>query len=213
MPHRYPPVSRLIAVVFLLAALAGPLAQAQIANDAQARSLAGQMCPQGAYVIGFDGDGNIVCSHVCGNGVLDAGERCDDGNTRAGDGCSAACQLEDAPTPAAAAAPVAQQVAPVAAAAAAVTPMPAPALAIADVEPSSVVFGSREVTLTISGAGFHSGTTVLFDGSTYQPSVNQAGTELQVTLPTRRLAIGRYPIKLSNGPDEVVKWSKPLVVF
>ena len=30
----------------------------------------------------------------CGNGVLEAGEACDDGNTVPGDGCSASCQLE-----------------------------------------------------------------------------------------------------------------------
>lgn len=32
--------------------------------------------------------------HVCGNGVIEAPETCDDGNTTAGDGCSATCQLE-----------------------------------------------------------------------------------------------------------------------
>jgi cysteine-rich repeat protein len=31
---------------------------------------------------------------TCGNGVLDPGEQCDDGNRSAGDGCSPACQLE-----------------------------------------------------------------------------------------------------------------------
>lgn len=30
----------------------------------------------------------------CGNGVLDTGETCDDGNTTSGDGCSAACVVE-----------------------------------------------------------------------------------------------------------------------
>ena len=35
----------------------------------------------------------------CGNGELDAGEACDDGNTANGDGCSATCQLEVTPTP------------------------------------------------------------------------------------------------------------------
>ncbi|HMF40819.1 MAG TPA: DUF4215 domain-containing protein, partial [Polyangia bacterium] len=29
----------------------------------------------------------------CGNGVQDPGEQCDDGNTKAGDGCSAICQI------------------------------------------------------------------------------------------------------------------------
>ena len=76
-----------------------------------------------------------------------------------------------------------------------------------------MLYGAREVTLTISGSRFHSGTVVLFDGSTYQPSVNAAGTSLEVTLPTSGLAMGRYPIKVTNGPDEVVKWRKALVVF
>ncbi len=31
----------------------------------------------------------------CGNGVLDPGEQCDDGNTASFDGCSATCQLEE----------------------------------------------------------------------------------------------------------------------
>ncbi len=33
----------------------------------------------------------VVC---CGDGILQAGESCDDGNNVAGDGCSSACQLE-----------------------------------------------------------------------------------------------------------------------
>jgi cysteine-rich repeat protein len=33
----------------------------------------------------------------CGNGVLDAGEQCDDGNTVNGDCCSATCQIEATP--------------------------------------------------------------------------------------------------------------------
>jgi cysteine-rich repeat protein len=32
----------------------------------------------------------------CGDGVLDPGEQCDDGNVGSGDGCSAACRLEGA---------------------------------------------------------------------------------------------------------------------
>ena len=31
---------------------------------------------------------------VCGNGTIEAGEQCDDGNTVSGDGCSSTCQLE-----------------------------------------------------------------------------------------------------------------------
>jgi len=29
---------------------------------------------------------------VCGNGIIDVGETCDDGNTIDGDGCSSTCQ-------------------------------------------------------------------------------------------------------------------------
>ena len=34
---------------------------------------------------------------TCGNGAVDPGETCDDGNTTDGDGCSATCQTEVAP--------------------------------------------------------------------------------------------------------------------
>jgi cysteine-rich repeat protein len=42
-----------------------------------------------------------VCTGVppCGNGTLDPGEQCDDGNLIDGDGCSSTCQLEPSPTP------------------------------------------------------------------------------------------------------------------
>jgi cysteine-rich repeat protein len=36
----------------------------------------------------------------CGNGVVNGGEECDDGNTSGGDGCSATCQMEAAQVPA-----------------------------------------------------------------------------------------------------------------
>jgi cysteine-rich repeat protein len=39
-------------------------------------------------------------SATCGNGAVDQGEQCDDGNTAAGDGCSASCQMEATATPA-----------------------------------------------------------------------------------------------------------------
>ncbi|HIG69919.1 MAG TPA: hypothetical protein EYQ46_07840, partial [Myxococcales bacterium] len=42
----------------------------------------------------------VSCSvtSVCGDGVLDAGEQCDDGGSAAGDCCSATCQFESATT-------------------------------------------------------------------------------------------------------------------
>ena len=36
---------------------------------------------------------------VCGNGIPETGEQCDDGNTVGGDGCSAVCGTEGAPIP------------------------------------------------------------------------------------------------------------------
>src|SRR5262245_3089905 len=45
-------------------------------NTACSRDLAGPVCIRG----------------TCGNGDLDIGERCDDGNIIDGDGCSADCQ-------------------------------------------------------------------------------------------------------------------------
>ena len=54
-----------------------------------------------------DGRVNLVGSMpVCGDGVLDAGEACDDGNTSPGDCCSATCQFESLGTECRAAADV-----------------------------------------------------------------------------------------------------------
>ncbi len=46
-------------------------------------------CPTGANATN-DND----CAPRCGNTVVETGETCDDGNTTAGDGCSATCQTE-----------------------------------------------------------------------------------------------------------------------
>ena len=173
------------------------------------RPPAGQVCPQGSWVIGFDNESNILCSGTCGNRVLNNGEACDDGNTTNGDGCSAMCQSE---TPATV---KPEEVI-------AVEPPPAPpastALVLAQpviskIKPSTVVFGSREVTVTISGTGFTSETAVLFKGTSYTPSVTQAGTELKVTLATRELEIGRHAITISNGPRMEITKKKGLTVF
>lgn len=44
-----------------------------------------------------------VCTYngpaICGNGRVERGEQCDDGNLVNGDGCSNRCQIEAAPTP------------------------------------------------------------------------------------------------------------------
>ncbi|UCG68369.1 MAG: DUF4215 domain-containing protein, partial [Thermoplasmata archaeon] len=40
-------------------------------------------------------DEDAGCGAICGNGIVESGEECDDGNTVSGDGCSASCTLEE----------------------------------------------------------------------------------------------------------------------
>jgi cysteine-rich repeat protein len=47
-----------------------------------------------------DGQDVFVRKPVCGDGALDRGEECDDGNPTGGDGCSATCHLDCPPVPA-----------------------------------------------------------------------------------------------------------------
>jgi cysteine-rich repeat protein len=42
---------------------------------------------------------SVPVEAVCGNGSLEAGEQCDDGNTLDGDGCSPTCRIEVKPKP------------------------------------------------------------------------------------------------------------------
>lgn len=57
------------------------------------------MVPACAGEISSTGGGDDGAA-VCGNGTVEAGEQCDDGNALAGDGCSATCQTEQVATPA-----------------------------------------------------------------------------------------------------------------
>jgi fibro-slime domain-containing protein len=65
-------------------------------SDAPLINLGSDAPTQDALV---DACGNGVCSDVltggyCGDGIIEAGEACDDGNSVPGDGCSGICQIE-----------------------------------------------------------------------------------------------------------------------
>ena len=84
---------------------------------------------------------------------------------------------------------------------------------ISDVEPSSVVWGTSEVAITVIGTGFHEESVIIFEGSTYKPVVNQAGTRLDTTVATANLGIGSYAIKVSNGSGLENILKRALVVY
>ena len=69
-------------------------------NDTDGIGNACDNCPDNANVDQADANHNSigdVCEKPgCGNGVLEAGEACDDGNVVAGDGCSIVCAIESA---------------------------------------------------------------------------------------------------------------------
>jgi cysteine-rich repeat protein len=197
--------------VAVLLAISGP-ATADPEQVSGQRSLAGQICPSGSFVIGFDAVGDILCSATCGNGVPNPGESCDDGNTKGGDGCSDNCQSESAASATAAAAGAAavpKEDPPTEAAAKAA----ATGLVISDVEPSSVVYGTRELDITILGEGFHAGAVIEFAGTAYTPVVNPKGNRAEVTLTTRKLTLGAYALTISNPSGEKAILNKALVVY
>jgi cysteine-rich repeat protein len=59
----------------------------------------GHCIPQDCWCDGLGND-NCACASVgvCGDGIIEGAEQCEDGNTLAGDGCSADCRLEAEPT-------------------------------------------------------------------------------------------------------------------
>src|SRR3990167_8014597 len=51
----------------------------------------GIICPEGTQCAAVQ---KICLLSSCGNGLIDSGEACDDGNITEGDGCSASCRNE-----------------------------------------------------------------------------------------------------------------------
>lgn len=49
--------------------------------------------------VNFNGQGDVCEGVVCGNGLLQGSEQCDDGNIQGGDGCSGICTLEVSDNP------------------------------------------------------------------------------------------------------------------
>lgn len=187
---RYAPVALLAAFV------AWSLADVQAQASPNGHPPAGQVCPQGSFVSGFDAAGNILCSEPT-------------------DGQPAGTPAAAAPMEAAPAASAPTTARPVEATPAA-APLPAStttAPVVSDIEPSSALYGGSEVRIAITGSGFTSATRVVFQGETYEPSVNPAGTELRVSLRTRALPIGRYPVTVTNGPGMESVVRKGLEIF
>jgi cysteine-rich repeat protein len=62
-------------------------------DEGQSRIVGGARLP---YLVTYQSEGHVLARLVtsCGNAVIDADETCDDGNTRAGDGCSSTCRIE-----------------------------------------------------------------------------------------------------------------------
>jgi hypothetical protein len=188
MPHV------VFVVVFMLVS---SLAAAKL--EAGNKALAGQMCPSGSFVIGFDSAGDIVCSEPGGNGAKNPGK-------------IAAASTAAAATPEA---PAAEAPPPAAASTAAAPAVATPAAGpvISDVEPSSVLYGTRELTITVLGSGFSADSMIEFAGTTYTPSVNPEGTRLEATVATRDLTMGRYAVTVSNGSGVKTTLKKALVVY
>jgi len=209
MIMRKPRLTQLVFAAIVAVCMIDSSSAATGANAAQGnRPPAGQMCPGGSYVIGFDSGSNIICSEASENDVLYPDETAGDGNVEIGDGCAEECQSEEVDAGSAGEAIIAETIL--------TNPESSPSipeLIITDVEPSTALYGSSEVTITVSGAGFGAESVIIFAGSRYLPSVNQAGTRLDVTIPMRNLSIGPYAITISNGPGMETTRKKALVIF
>jgi len=190
--------SCIIVNVALTAVLNAFPARAGAAETASGqRPPAGQACPAGSFVTGFDNQGNIICGEVSDHGAA--------GSTESADTmvAPAAVAAESAVPAVSGSQSPAVQTATAAAS----------ALAIEEIKPWSVPYGTREVAIAVSGTGFTADSVVVFQGERYVPSVDQSGTRLDVTIATRHLTMGAYPLTVSNGPETSVTLRKALVVY
>ena len=194
------------AAIVTTSLIASPLA------TAENRAPAGQICPKGSYVIGFDSESNIICSELDGKADLNADQSGGDGKAESGDSCPPTCPPAVVDAGAAEEKTAGETMSTDADADADAVPT-IPDLVISDVKPSKVLFGKAEMAITVIGAGFTNESVIVFAGSTYSPSVNQAGTQLVATIVTRDLYIGAYAIKVSNGSGLEATLKKALVVY
>ena len=175
---------------------------------AGSRPPAGQMCAEGSYVAGFDAEGNIICTVPGGTGLPVPVETLEHINSQGELACPPGCltgttetvatdEVETANKLMQSGSTVVNEAKPV----------------ISDIKPSWIVFGSRETSIVIIGAGFTDESVVKFQDSAYSPSVNPSGTELRVTIATRKLPIGRYAITVSNGPGLETTQRRALEVY
>jgi len=201
MPFKFEPKLPRVALIGLAC-----LTTASLAADN--RPPAGQMCPEGAYVIGFDAGSNIVCSVVAGQLPAAPPEIVHGAKSGGGDACPAGCTEEMHGATAAGD----NEAADLAAEEQAGNPVDGGPV-ISDIKPPWVVFGARETTIRIIGSGFTAGTIVKFQDAVYSPSVNAAGTELRVTIATSDLPMGRYAITVSNADGMETTERRALEVF
>jgi len=198
----------LVAVGVSASPLTAAAAAADASQEADLRPPAGQVCPGGHFVTGFDQRGNIICGEAAGNGA--ASSTATTATVIAAPASSSGSEGGSAAAAAVVASPAAASSA---ATQSAGGPAAGAALTIEKVTPWSAPYGSREVDLVISGSGFAQDTVVVFRGETYKPSVDPSGTRLDVTVRTRDLAMGTYPLTVANNEDNRVTLKKGLVVY
>jgi cysteine-rich repeat protein len=88
MPPFAARIARAIGALALCAAACGSQETFKLCNIGGTSYL----CPESLEC----GGSTATCvTDACGNGVVDLGEQCDDGNAVAGDGCSPHCQREE----------------------------------------------------------------------------------------------------------------------